>query len=78
MRSLEQPLRMKRTSVGYCHITKGCKIAASGLKGSNGLASNGNGTYYVGSVLGEIQSFERQKDNSLTEVDYIKLGLYPS
>jgi len=73
MRSLEQPLRMKSTSVGYCHITKGCKIVVSGLRGSNGLASNGNGTYYVGSILGEIQSFERQKDNSLTEVDYIKL-----
>jgi len=72
-RKLEQPLQLATSSVGYCHEKKGCKIAASGLRAANGIASAGNGTFYVGSLSGTIQAFEEQKDNTFTLGDTIKL-----
>jgi arylesterase/paraoxonase len=68
------PLQLKSSSVGYCHETEGCKLAATGLRSLNGIATSGNGTYYAASVQGYIQSFEAQKDNTFTLGDTIKLG----
>jgi len=73
MRSWEFPLQKASTSVGYCHETKGCKLAASNLVASNGITTNGNGTYYVASLAGSIQAFEEQKDHTFTLLDTIKL-----
>jgi len=74
-RSLEVPLSRAVTSVGYCHETKGCKIAAPDLVAANGIASNGNGTIYVASSSGYVQVFEEQKDHSLVEGDTIYTGI---
>lgn len=54
------------TNVGYCHEKTGCKVAVSGLVGANGIASNGNGTFYVASTAGWIQVLEEQKDHTFT------------
>jgi len=67
-------LGLARTSVGYCHVDEGCKIAISGFPGSNGIARAQNGTVYVGSSkLGEIRVLEEQNDHSLVLVDIISL-----
>ena len=66
---------MARTSIGYCHIDHGCRIVASGLHGSNGIARAQNGTVYVGSSKsGQIRVFEEQNDQSLVLTDVIALG----
>lgn len=63
------------TSVGYCHVDHGCKIAASGLVSSNGIAKASNDTIYVASTLGaKVTVFERQADNSLLLTDVIPTG----
>lgn len=67
-------LGLARTSVGYCHIDNGCRVVASGLHGSNGIARTQNGTVYVGSSKsGEIRVFEEQNDQSLVLTDVIAL-----
>jgi len=66
------------SSIGYCHIDKGCKLAATGLPTNNGLASTGNGTWYLASTFhGGIRVFEEGNDNTLVLVDTIptKYGL---
>ncbi|KAJ7829138.1 hypothetical protein B0H13DRAFT_2679930 [Mycena leptocephala] len=61
-----------RASIGYCHIDKGCKLAATGLPTNNGLASTGNGTWYLASTFnGGIRVFEEGNDNDLVLVDTI-------
>lgn len=68
-------LGLAQTSVGYCHIDNGCRIVASGLHGSNGIARAQNGTVYVGSSKsGQIRVFEEQNDQSLVLTDVIALG----
>ncbi|KAJ4490542.1 hypothetical protein J3R30DRAFT_96631 [Lentinula aciculospora] len=64
------------TSVGYCHLDRGCKIVASGLHANNGIAkTNTNDTVYVASNLGgKISVFERQVDNSLVLLDVVYVG----
>jgi sugar lactone lactonase YvrE len=42
----------RTTSVGYCHLDHGCKIAASGLVSSNGIVKASNDTIYVASTFG--------------------------
>ena len=70
-------LGLARTSVGYCHIDEGCKIAMGGLHGSNGIARAQNGTVYVGnSKSGQIVVLEEQSDHSLVLVDNIALGAF--
>jgi len=61
-----------RSSIGYCHIDKGCKLAATGLPTNNGLASTGNGTWYLASTFnGGIRVFEEGNNNDLVLVDTI-------
>ncbi|KAI0256143.1 serum paraoxonase/arylesterase [Lactifluus subvellereus] len=65
---------LSRTSVGYCHVDDGCKIAISGLHGSNGIARAPNGTVYVAnSKFGEIRVLEEQSNYSLVLTDAIAL-----
>ncbi|KAF8492341.1 serum paraoxonase/arylesterase [Russula emetica] len=67
-------LGLARTSVGYCHVDEGCKIAMDGLPGSNGIARAQNGTVYVAnSKAGQIHVLEEQNDHSLVLVDDIAL-----
>jgi hypothetical protein len=66
---------LARTSVGYCHVDEGCKIAMDGLPGSNGIARAQNGTIYVAnSKFGQIHVLEEQNDHSLVLSDIIVLG----
>ncbi|KAJ7029018.1 hypothetical protein C8F04DRAFT_1117697 [Mycena alexandri] len=59
-----------RTSIGYCHIDKGYKLAATGLPANNGLASSGNGTWYLASTFnGGIRILEEGNDNDLQMTD---------
>jgi len=68
-------LGLARTSVGYCHVDEGCKIAMGGLRGSNGIVRALNGTVYVASSLsGKINVFEEENDHSLVSGDVIALG----
>lgn len=70
-------LGLARTSVGYCHIDEGCKIAMDGLPGSNGIARAQNGTVYVASSkCGRIHVLEEQNDHSLVLVDTIASGAF--
>ncbi len=70
-------LGLARTSVGYCHVNEGCKIAVDGLPGSNGIARAQNGTVYVAnSKFGQVHVLEEQNDHSLVLVDKISLGAF--
>jgi len=70
-KSLEAPLRLPSTSVGYCHESRGCKLAVTGLRASNGITNAGNGTYYVAGMLGEVQVMQEREDNSFILRDTI-------
>jgi arylesterase/paraoxonase len=68
-------LGRKSSSVGYCHIDEGCKIALSNTFTSNGIVTAPNGTIYVANGIGGvIDAFERQTDNTLVVTDSIKIG----
>ena len=70
-------LGLARTSVGYCHVNEGCKIAVDGLPGSNGIVRAQNGTVYVAnSKFGQLHVLEEQNDHSLVLVDKISLGVF--
>jgi len=71
-RKLELYLAQAKTTVGYCHIDEGCKIAASKIPGANGMTrSRTNNTFYVGSATsGGVRIYERQADNTLLLVDF--------
>ena len=71
-------LGLARTSVGYCHVDEGCKIAMDGLPGSNGIARAQNGTVYVANSKssGHISVLEEQNDHSLVLVDNIASGAF--
>jgi len=67
-------LGLSRTSVGYCHVGEGCKIAIAGLHGSNGIARTQNGTVYVAnSKFDQIQVLEEQNEHNLVLTDTISL-----
>ncbi|KAF8915020.1 hypothetical protein CPB85DRAFT_1433223 [Mucidula mucida] len=60
------------SSVGYCHVDEGCKIAIGNLLNPNGITQAPNGTIYVGCALaGGVKVMERQADNTLSIVDVI-------
>jgi hypothetical protein len=62
-------------SVGYCHIEHGCKLAATGLRGANGIARGKDGLYFVANdKFGEIFILELQDDHSLVMTDTILTG----
>ncbi|KAF8067647.1 hypothetical protein FPV67DRAFT_1764443 [Lyophyllum atratum] len=60
------------TSVGYCDLKDGCKLAITKMHGVNGIARAQNDTFYVTDTLGgAINILERQTDNSLVVTDVI-------
>ncbi|KAF8329845.1 uncharacterized protein EI90DRAFT_2973517 [Cantharellus anzutake] len=64
-----------KNSLGYCHIDKGCKIAAANLPSPNGIVRINDDTYWVaGFPSGKITVFTRDADNSLVQVDEIDIG----
>ena len=68
-------LGAKSSSVGYCHIDDGCKLAITKTHGSNGIAAAPNGTIYVAnSLYGGILLLEPQADNNLVIIDSVKTG----
>ncbi|KAE9403564.1 serum paraoxonase/arylesterase [Gymnopus androsaceus JB14] len=64
------------SSVGYCHLDRGCKVAASGLMHGNGIVkAPSNDTIYVGSAVGaKIIVFERQANDSLLMTETTPTG----
>jgi arylesterase/paraoxonase len=69
-------LGARLTSVGYCHVDSGCKIAAGGLRGANGLVRKGENMFFVGSqTRGEVRVLERQPDDSLVATDLIAVDM---
>ncbi|KAI0063654.1 calcium-dependent phosphotriesterase [Artomyces pyxidatus] len=73
-RTLEALALMAQSTVGFCHVDRGCKIAISGMRGNNGIAKAQNETYYVGSCMsGEVRVLERQADDLLVTTDLIRL-----
>ncbi|KAF8585903.1 serum paraoxonase/arylesterase [Ramaria rubella] len=75
IRQVDAFLRLPGMTVGYCHINRGCKIAARGLKGANGIARNNDGLYFVTNHrFGEIFVLEKQEDGSLVLTDVVKTG----
>jgi len=60
------------SSVGYCHVDEGCKLAIQKLRGSNGIARAKNDTFYVSDCLwGGITVLEQQSDDTLVITDRI-------
>ncbi|KAF8575519.1 serum paraoxonase/arylesterase [Ramaria rubella] len=76
IREVDAFLRLPGMTVGYCHINRGCKIAARGLKGANGIARNNDGLYFVTNHrFGEIFVLEKQEDGSLVLTDVVKTDM---
>lgn len=64
------------TSVGFCHVDEGCKLAIDSLPSCNGIAKAPNNTFYVASALtGSLRTLELQEDNSLVVTDVIQNGM---
>ncbi|KAF8971107.1 serum paraoxonase/arylesterase [Flammula alnicola] len=60
------------SSVGYCHIDKGCHFAIQHMHGNNGIARAPNGTVYVAnSLIGGLSILEPQADNTLVLTDIV-------
>jgi arylesterase/paraoxonase len=63
------------TSIGYCHVDRGCKIAIHHLPGANGIARSNENTFFVGSTTrAEVRVLERQSDDLLVVSDVITYG----
>ncbi|QRV79290.1 serum paraoxonase/arylesterase [Ceratobasidium sp. AG-Ba] len=66
---------VKATWVGYCHIDKGCRIAADELYHSNGIVRASNGQVWIGSSGGGyITVHEQQEDKTLVPVEVVQIG----
>lgn len=78
-RVFEMYLNQASTTVGYCHIDHGCKIAARKLKGANGIVkSRTNDTIYVGSAHGDgVSVMDPQNDHTLLLSNIISTGGLP-
>lgn len=70
-------LQQKRASIVFC-AADGCKFAATGLYGINGIARSpfhSNDTFYVAhTFLGGVSLFTRQSDNRLLLDEHISTG----
>lgn len=77
--NLDTWLGLKWSNVGYCHHARGCKVAAPGLYGVNGITKTKDGRVFVGSSrAGRIYVASPQADNSLNIMDVITVGGLPS
>ncbi|KAF9519708.1 hypothetical protein BS47DRAFT_1336806 [Hydnum rufescens UP504] len=69
---------LARSSVGYCHVDHGCKMAAESVNGANGITTIDGDIFYVSNSFGgAIGVFRRLTDNTLSQVDSIFLGRSP-
>ena len=72
---LDTWLGVKWSNVGYCHHSRGCKVAAPDLHGVNGITKDKEGRIFIGSSKsGQIYVADQQADNSLVITDVIKVG----
>lgn len=65
------------SNVGFCHHSRGCKLALTGIFGANGIAQEhiGEGRVFVGSAKsGRIYVAEPQPDDSLDLKGVIRHG----
>ena len=70
-------LGRKSTSVGYCHIEKGCHYAIRNMNGNNGITKAPNGTFYVANCMsGGLSVLEEQTDHTLVLTDIIPTGVF--
>jgi len=71
-RGLDILFRRPTTTVTYCHVDTGCKIAARGLLSSNGVVRGKDGQIFVSNTFSsQITVFERQADDTLVLTDVI-------
>ncbi|KAG8710712.1 hypothetical protein FRC08_016817 [Ceratobasidium sp. 394] len=74
-RTVHLYLGIKSTSVGYCHVNTGCKIAADKLYSSNGIVQDKSGKIWVGSSAGGYITVHAQRaDKTLVPMEVIKIG----
>ncbi|KAG9102547.1 hypothetical protein FRC06_001821 [Ceratobasidium sp. 370] len=74
-RTVHMYLGIESTSVGYCHVNTGCKIAASKLYSSNGIVRDKSGRIWVGSSVGGYITVHAQRaDKTLVPIKVIKIG----
>ncbi|TFK46445.1 calcium-dependent phosphotriesterase [Heliocybe sulcata] len=72
-RELEK-IGLAATSVGYCHVHEGCKIAMDRMPRNNGIVAAANGTVYVANcVFGEVRVLQTQEDHTLRLVEIISV-----
>ncbi|KAG8743252.1 hypothetical protein FRC10_012296 [Ceratobasidium sp. 414] len=75
MRQVYMILGIKSSSVGYCHVDEGCKIAADELYASNGIVRASDGSIWVASTPGaHITVHEQQADKTLVPTEVINVG----
>jgi arylesterase/paraoxonase len=74
MKQISLILRTPVTSVGYCHVDEGCKLATPNIHDANGIASVNDTFYVANSLSGTVTVLERQTDNSLVLTDVISIG----
>jgi len=71
MKQIDLFLRTPVTSVGYCHVEEGCKLATPKIHDANGIASLNDTFYVANSLKASVTVLERQTDNSLVLTDVI-------
>jgi len=71
MRQLNLILRTPVSSIGYCHVDEGCKLATPKIHDANGIASVNDTFYVANSLKASVTVLERQADNSLVLTDVI-------
>lgn len=74
MSSIDILLGMPVSSVGYCHVNEGCKLAAPKITGASGIARANDTFYIANSIRGTITVLELQSDHSLVLADVIQTG----
>ncbi|KAG9094782.1 hypothetical protein FS749_011830 [Ceratobasidium sp. UAMH 11750] len=75
MRQVYMILGVKSSTVGYCHVHEGCKIAADKLYGSNGIVRASDGSVWVASTFGAyITVHEQQADKTLVPTEVVNVG----
>lgn len=73
--NLDTWLGLKWSNVGFCHHTRGCKVASTDTYGANGITKDGTGRVFVGSSrAGRVYVLKRQTDDGLTLTDVISVG----
>jgi len=68
---------LARTSVGYCHLDKGCHFAIENIHAANGIVKAPNGTIYVGNAgVGGLYVLSQEETHTLTLQEFIPTGAF--